>query len=334
MLRLSAVVLVSLAATVSCKSNEAQPAVGTSGSAAAGSAAGVVPPVTQGSGSASEAASAPGSAIEQVQRWAPKGAKVTPAEIAVPGIDLFAVTGSTAVADGEYAGGALVGVAGGKILEDHELVRAVIAAKPGPKVIARVALWVAQRDSEGSIVDAANTRAQRKAKVGAPTIKGGALVFWVATTEEPRILELGKVDLATGMLELEPPPMSHDAAIGNAIATLAGAGVSRYPGAIKTLVAACAEPKARQALLSALSTHPRDRTRTAIANQVHKCGAPAVAPLINLMEGDRSAMVRSEAATALGKTRDSRARPALAKAARGEDANLAWAAKNALSKLQ
>jgi HEAT repeat protein len=136
------------------------------------------------------------------------------------------------------------------------------------------------------------------------------------------------------MLELEPPPMSHNAAIGNAIATLAGAGVSRYPGAIKTLVAACAEPKARQALLSALSTHPRDRTRVAIANQVHKCGAPAVAPLINLMEDDRSAMVRSEAATALGKTRDSRARSALAKAARGEDANLAWAAKNALGRLQ
>jgi HEAT repeat protein len=51
------------------------------------------------------------------------------------------------------------------------------------------------------------------------------------------------------------------------------------------------------------------------------------------MQHDRSAMVRSEAASALGRTGDPRARPALAKAARSDDANLAWAAKNALAKL-
>jgi len=113
-----------------------------------------------------------------------------------------------------------------------------------------------------------------------------------------------------------------------------GSVVSRYPGAIDTLVAACAEPKPRQVLLSLLSRHPRDRTRMAIANELRRCGAAAVDPLINQMEHDPSAMVRTEAASALGRTGDPRARAALAKAARSDDANLAWAAKNALGKLK
>jgi HEAT repeat protein len=45
-------------------------------------------------------------------------------------------------------------------------------------------------------------------------------------------------------------------------------------------------------------------------------------------------MVRSRAATALGRVGDKRARPALAKAAKSEDANLSWAANNALKKLE
>jgi HEAT repeat protein len=52
------------------------------------------------------------------------------------------------------------------------------------------------------------------------------------------------------------------------------------------------------------------------------------------MEKDKSAMVRTRAASALGRLGDGRARPALAKAARSEDANLVWAAKNSLGKLK
>jgi HEAT repeat protein len=51
------------------------------------------------------------------------------------------------------------------------------------------------------------------------------------------------------------------------------------------------------------------------------------------MEHDRSGVVRTRAASALGKLGDARARPALAKAARGEDADLAWTAGNALKKI-
>lgn len=339
---LIAAVLASLVATAACSSKDAPSTAGQTGSAAAGSAtAAGSAPAGSAAGSAAPteaktetAAAKPGTPSALVEASAPKGSKVAPAELKVPGVELFVVTGSEPVADGEYAGGTLVGVAGGKVVDGRELVLAAIAAKAPPPLIAKVALWVAQRDSEGTILDAATTRAQKKAKASGPVVKKNALMFWVATTEEPKILEVGKVDLTTGLVELEPPAMSHEAAVSNAILTLQGDGVSRYPSAIKTLVTACKEPRARGALFTALSTHPRERTRTAIANQAHKCGAPVVAPLINLMQDDKSAMVRSEAASALGRTGDPRARQALARAARGEDANLAWAAKNALTKLQ
>jgi HEAT repeat protein len=86
-------------------------------------------------------------------------------------------------------------------------------------------------------------------------------------------------------------------------------------------------------LLRALGSLPRPETRAAIADVAHKCGAAAVPPLIDAMENDKSRMVRPRAASALGRIGDGRARPALAKAARSEDANLVWAANNALKKL-
>jgi HEAT repeat protein len=95
----------------------------------------------------------------------------------------------------------------------------------------------------------------------------------------------------------------------------------------------CTDARARQSLLSSLSNHPRARTRAAIADEAPRCGAPAVDALIYAMEHDRSGLVRTRAASALGKLGDSRARPALAKAARGEDADLAWTANNALKKI-
>jgi HEAT repeat protein len=52
------------------------------------------------------------------------------------------------------------------------------------------------------------------------------------------------------------------------------------------------------------------------------------------MEQDGSRVVRAEDAAALGRIGDPRARPALAKAVRSDDANLAYAAGNALKKLR
>jgi len=326
--RLIATAACAAAIAVACKADEPKPA-----SPPAGSGSGAV--VADAAPAAVAPVVKPASSLELVQRHAPSGSKIAPSELAAPGVELFVVSDAKPVADGEYSGGTLVGVvggAGGSVVEDRELLKAVIAGKPDRMLLARIALQVAQRDSEGVILAAAATRDQRKAKVGPPSIKGDELVFWLQATESPPVLERGALDLTNGSFELEPR-LPHAQALAIAINTLGGGGLSRYPSAIKLLAASCAEPRAKQALIVALQNHPRDRSRAAIAAAIPRCGSVAVDPLINVMQHDRSAMVRTEAAGALGRTGDVRARPALAKAARSDDANLAWAAKNALGKL-
>ena len=326
MLRLIAMVSVGLLAA--CESKPSKKTEVSVGSAVpAGSA-----------GSASQAAVAPvgkpASTQAQIEAWAPKGSKVAPADVKVAGVDLFAVTVEKP-SDEDFPAGGLVGVvggAGGKIVEGRELVMAAAEAKADARTLARVAMWNAQDD--GELLMAASNAEQHKAKVGPPVIKGTTLTFWVWTTDEPRILERGTADLSTGGVELGPLPAKPDIMISNAIKTLMGSSVRRHVGAIEVLAGLCTNPRARQSLLAALSSHTRDRTRAAVANELHKCGAATVDPLIYSMENDKSAMVRTRAASALGRVGEGRARPALAKAARSEDANLVWAAKNALGKLK
>lgn len=321
MLRVIALVSASMLATAACNSHPAQGTGGRAGSGGRGSQAEAPPPP-------------PASALEQVQRWAPADTRAAPAEIAAPGVELFVVTDSRAVPEADALPARLVGVtggAGGKILEGRELVRAVIAGKPDRKALARIALWAAQDD--GEVLGAPNSRAQKQARVGPPAVVRNALVFWVWTTDVPRAVEKATLDLATGALALDPLPVPRAVAISNAMTTLAGAGASRHAGAIKVLADACAEPRARQGLLAALANHARVKTRAAVADAAPRCGGAVVDPLINAMEHDRSALVKSRAAAALGRIGDARARPALAKAARGDDANLAWTANHALEKI-
>jgi hypothetical protein len=313
----------------------------TVGSAATGSAAtGSAATGSAATGSAATGSAATGSAVKpaselaQLQQWAPSGAKLVPADLQVPGIALFQMADAKPSADDESLSPKLVGVAGGpggKILDGRDLVRAVIEAKAPPAALAQVAMWVALDD--GKLLSAATTRQQRKAKVGPPAITGNALSFWATTTDVPPLLEHGKVDLATGMLDLVPQPRPLKIVIANAMTTLDSVAVSRHVAAIKALAQVCSDPRARQVLLAALGNHPRDKARAAIADEAHRCGPPVVDGLINAMERDHSGLVRREAAAALGRIGDPRARPALAKAVRGEDANLAYTAGNALKKL-
>jgi hypothetical protein len=277
----------------------------------------------------------PTSVLAQVQQWAPAGTRVESAGITVPGVELFTLTDGKPVADDEIAPFKLVGVAGGvggKILEGRDLVRAAIEGKPDKKTLAQVALWVAEDD--GEILGAPKTREQRKAKVAPPAIARNTLTFWVLTTDVPRQIEQGKLELDSGKLDLTLQPVKRDVAISNALRTLVSPSISRHIHAIRALADACTDPRARQGLLGSLSSHARAKTRAAIADEAPRCGGPAVDALINAMEHDRSGLVRTRAASALGKLGDARARPALAKAARGEDADLAWTAGNALKKLR
>jgi hypothetical protein len=292
-----------------------------------------------GTGSGSQALAPPAkpkptNALQLVQQSAPPQTRVAPAELTVPGVELFALSEARPATDDEVLPPRLVGVVGGvggKVVDGRELVRAVIEAKADRKTLAQVALGVAQDD--GELLDAPRTAEQKRAKVGPPVVARNALGFWVWTTDVPRTLERGKLDLATGALEIAPLPVSHEVAINNAITTLGSVSVSRHVVAIRTLAAACDQPRPRQALLAALGNHPRAKSRAAIADEVHRCGAAAVDPLVSAMQHDRSPLVRREAATALGRIGDARARPALARAARGDDGDLAWTASNALKKI-
>jgi len=324
MLRLIALASVGLLVTASCESKPTKSGSGSAGSAATGHPAAAPPP----------APAKPASTLAQIEAWAPKGSIVAAASLTVPGVELFAVTPAKP-SDEDFPAGALVGVvggAGGKIVEGRELIVAAAAGKPDAKTLARVVMWTAQDD--GELLEAATTPEQRKAKVTAPAIKGTTLKLWVWTTDAPRILERGSADLATGAVDLGPLPTKPELMISQAILTLSGTSVRRHGPAIQVLAARCANPRARQSLFAAMSSHTRDRTRAAITDEVYKCGAPSVDPLIYAMENDKAAMVRARAATGLGRAGDPRARFALAKAARSEDANLAWAAKSALAKLK
>jgi len=331
--RFIALVSATVLATASCNSHPAQ---GTAGSAGSGGSSGPGSAASAaGSGSQAPAAPRPASVIEQVQLSAPAGTHVAPAELTVPGLELFALTDGKPAADDEIASARLVGVAGGvggKVLERRELVRAAIEAKADPRTLARVALWAAQDDSE--VLDAAKSREHKAARVAAPAIARGALVFWIWTNDLPRMVEKARLDLTTGALAIEPPKVLRATLISNAMTTLGSVNVQRHAAAIKVLAAVCTEPRARHALLSVLGNHPRLKTRVAVADEIHRCGPPVVDALVTAMEQDRSAQLRTQVAAALGRIGDPRARPALAKAARGEDANLAWTAGNALKKIQ
>lgn len=322
--RLIALVSISVLAGA-CSSHPAQ-GTGGSGSGSTGSA-----------GSGSQAAAAPpkpASTLEQVQRWAPAEAKVAPAGLAVPGIELFLVSDGKPLPEDDGLPPRVAGVAGGvggKVLDGRDLVRAVIEAKPDRKALAQVALWVALDD--GQILEAAKTPEQRKARVGPPAVSGNTLGFWVLTTDMPPMVEHAQLDLGNALLDLQPLPRPQKIAINNAMTTLGSVAVSRHVSAIRTLAAACADNRARQALLAALSNHPRVKARAAIADEAYHCGPAAVDALVTAMEQDHSGLVRRQAAAALGRIGDARARPALAKAVRGEDANLAWTAGNALKKI-
>lgn len=249
----------------------------------------------------------------------------------VPGVALFLATDSKPPVD-EDGASVLAAVVGGNVVGGEALLRAVIDAKASEAALAKVALAVAQRS--GDVLDKATTPEQKKAKVGKPATKDGVFSFWVLTMEVPRSLERATVELATGKLALRPAPQSPKEAVSRAMASLAGPTTARHAAAARVLADLCKEPRAEQALLSVLSNHARMRTRVAVVAEIHRCGPSVVSPVVNAMEHDASPVVRTEAAMALGRIGASSARPALAKAARSEDANLAWAAKNALGKIK
>ena len=277
--------------------------------------------------------------LARVRRWAPAVHTVAPADIIIPGLDLFMVSPPIAAIppDGvrPYVIVGVTGGPGGKLVEDSaELIRAAIAATQDAPTLARLAMLVHHR--AGELLLEATTGEQRKAKVTAPAATESAVDFWIWTTGVGRMLLRLRLDLATGALDaVQPGASPAAAAMAAAIAALAGTSASMHAAALKTLGGACAaDPKARQALLGALAGHARDDARAAAAAAAPACGAAAVDPLIRAMEQDKAPTVRWKAAAALGVLGNVRARPALEKAARSDSPELQHAAKQALARLK
>lgn len=273
----------------------------------------------------------PRTVLEQVQRWAPQGSTVSDAGFAVPGVELFKIADHAPLPRDAYPTYQIVAVAGGlgsPILQGDDAMRAAIKGTQDPGKLAAIALAVNRRPA--MLLERANDDDQRKHKFTAPVLAGGAVEFWVMTGSPGLTLMRGRLDLATGKLELAEPPRDDSEVIAGAIAGLQGAG---YTIALDTLKQRCTNPAVSKALFDALEHGQKDDLRARAAMAVEACGAAAVEPLIHALENDPVVSVRATAAGTLAKLKDKRARPALEKAAQSSDSYLAYAAKEALKKL-
>jgi hypothetical protein len=168
-------------------------------------------PNTQ-SGSAMPAPqNSPATTIEQVRRWAPKGARVVDVgargegdlELG-PGVDVFMVTPPNQgppVADGraQFSVVAIAGGLGNPILEDKSAILAAVAkTTQDAQKLARVGLLVNGRD-DTPLQGAANEM-QRKAGVKAPAVVENAIQFWIFSGSPGRNLYQCSLDLSTGVL--------------------------------------------------------------------------------------------------------------------------------------
>jgi hypothetical protein len=156
----------------------------------------------------------PATTMEQVQRWAPKGASVVDvrargdADLEIgAGVDVFMVTPpnqGAPVADGRgrFSVVAIAGGVGNPILEDKAAILAAVAKTTNDaQKLARVGLLLDGRDD--TPLQGASNEVQRKAGVAAPAIVGDAIQFWIFSGSPGRNLYRCSLDLATGVLTVE-----------------------------------------------------------------------------------------------------------------------------------
>ena len=278
--------------------------------------------------------SMPKTTLEQVERAYPHS-EIGRFQIAVPGVELFTLSSDRPVPQDAESLPPIVAIAGGvgsPILEGLEVTRAAIKATKDPETLARIAMAVERQG--GELLAAPKNDEQKRANVGPPTIDGNTLTFWIWTSGVGRMLRFARVDLSSGAFAFAAPPGARNDRIPRAIEGLASTSVSLHDLAIETLSAACAtDDKARTALLDAAAHHKREGTRASAVDASPACGTAAIETLIQVLEHDASSSVRWKAAKALGKIGDSKAKPALEKAAKSSDADVSAEARDALEKL-
>ena len=280
--------------------------------------------------------SAPKTTLEQVQQ-AYRGARVSRAEINVPGVELFQVMRDRVVpqdADNLPTIVAITSGVGSPMLSGRDAMRAVINGTKDPMVLAQAAMAIERRG--GELLTAPKNDEQTKQNVGPPVLDGNTVTFWIWTSGVGRMLEHAKVDLTTGAFDyIAGPAPTQDEKIAKAIEWMRSTSRSYHSHALEVLGPACGtDAKARAALLDAIA-HQKDETaRAGAVDASSGCGAEAIDTLVQAMEKDAAPTVRWKAATALGKIGDAKAKPALEKATKAGDDTVKRAATEALGKLK
>jgi hypothetical protein len=278
--------------------------------------------------------------MNRVKQAAGADAEVVPwREAVVPDVELFWLVTRTASGKSNGRG---IAVVGGKLpwLEGDAAMAAVVAAGvDDAPTLARAAILVLL--GRGKLLEkpedhtAPLTPAQ-KAAITPPVKTGNTLEFWYFAGR-PGTLKV-RVDLATWKTSTTPLDAVVQAgqdpvALGKS--WLADPGDARNRMGIDKLVAACADPRAGDALVEALKTHAKASTRAMAAAALTKCKpASGVSALAEALGKDGDVAVRKAAVEALGKLADPTARPALEKAAKSDaSADVRSYAEWALSKL-
>jgi hypothetical protein len=259
--------------------------------------------------------STPKSTIDLVRQSVSPDVNVQGPAMQVAGLDVFEL-----VPEHGNSTGAVV--AGGKVLQGLDGLRAVMSATQDTEQIASVALLFAGWGQGSDILDT-------------PTRSGDTLTFKVHGGPGKALDYDATVDLTTGNVNATPSQqaMSAGDVVTRAIQLLPSKNKTDWSMAIAGLAEQCTASKpARDALLGAIKSHVSAEARVEAAKAAAACGPAAVDTLVAALD-DPDTNLQAWAASSLGKIGDARARPGLEKAAKSSDAGVQYAAQSALKKL-
>lgn len=243
------------------------------------------PPPTRGSAMPAQ----PADAFARVVSHAGPDADVIRVEDKIEGVELFRVVRRPAGATAPGRGtGAAVVAGDDAVLTGKDAYRAALdrVGRDDPDRLARLAL------------------ALLEPRAGDPqpgaTLTGDTLTYAWRTGDGPgRAIVQSKLDLGT--LDVAAAPASgRGDPVAVAVRGLADPSDMTRNEAVDALAAQCAEPRAIEALTTAMKSHPEAGTRARAAEAAGRCDAIPIAALAEVLKAADDPSVRVGAATGLG----------------------------------
>lgn len=281
-----------------------------------------------------------GDTMDLVKKAAGAGANVAPfLDMVIPHVELYYLVTRTASGKSNGRG---IAVVNGKLpwLEGSKAMTAVVAAgvHEAPALARTAAFLLLDR---GKLLERAGDLAAplppaQAAAITPPVKQGNTLEFWYFAGR-PGVLRV-KLDLSTWTwttTDLDTIVQSGQDPVNLALTWIADPGEARNKMGIDRLVAACANPRAPEAILQTLKTHANGGTRALAAAALATCRPPAaISALTDALAKDGDVRVRKAAIESLGSIGDPAARTALEIAARSDaDTDARAYAEWALGKL-